>query len=77
MQVVWLPPYCSTLNSIERFWRHLKDQVRANKLYPCLDDLVAAVEDTLAARNNPLNPQRFSFLTDIVSSTLASAWLRR
>lgn len=67
--VVWLPPYCSTLNPIERYWRHLKDQVCVNKLYPCLDELVTAVEQALADQNDPLNPHRFSFSTDIVSPT--------
>jgi hypothetical protein len=57
------------LNPIERYWRHLKDTVCVNKLYPCLDDLVAAVEQALAAQNDPLDPHRFLFLTDIVSST--------
>jgi putative transposase len=69
VQVVFLPPYCSTLNPIERYWRHLKDTACVNKLYPCLDELVTAVESTLAAQNDPLNPHRFLFLTDIVSST--------
>lgn len=69
VQVVWLPPYCSTLNPIERYWRHLKDSVCVNKLYPCLDELVTAAEQALAAQNHPLNPHRFLFLTDIVSST--------
>jgi putative transposase len=69
VQVVWLPPYCSTLNPIERFWRHLKDTVCINKLFPALDQLVAAVEQALTAQNDPLNPHRFSFLTDIVSPT--------
>ncbi|MEZ4706712.1 MAG: transposase [Caldilineaceae bacterium] len=28
----WLPPHCSNLNPIERFWWHLKDFAFANKL---------------------------------------------
>jgi len=32
VMVVWLPPHCSDLNPIERFWRHLKDRDCANKL---------------------------------------------
>jgi hypothetical protein len=66
VQVVWLPPYCSTLNPIERYWRHLKDTACVNKLFPNLDELMAAVDRTLAAQNDPANPHRFSFLTDIV-----------
>ncbi|MDD5371671.1 MAG: transposase, partial [Anaerolineaceae bacterium] len=30
--VVWLPPYCSELNAIERLWGDIKDQVCANRL---------------------------------------------
>ncbi|MCO6449879.1 MAG: transposase [Caldilineales bacterium] len=29
----WQTFYCSTLNPIERFWRHLKDQICVNALY--------------------------------------------
>lgn len=61
--VVWLPPYCSTLNPIERFWRHLKEQACVNKLFPEISALLAAVDRALAAQNDPANPKRFSFLT--------------
>lgn len=61
--VVWLPPYCSTLNPIERYWRHLKEQACVNKLFPDLPDLLAAVEITLVAQNNLDNPNRFTFLS--------------
>lgn len=30
MRIVWLPPYCSHLNSIEHYWRHFKDAIAAN-----------------------------------------------
>ena len=59
--VFWLPPYCSTLNPIERFWRHLKDQVAANKLHPDMETLLAAIEKQLAAQNDPDNSDRFMF----------------
>jgi putative transposase len=55
----WLPPYCSTLNPIELFWRHLKDQSCANKLFPNLAELVATVERTLVAQNDSTNDKRF------------------
>ena len=42
VMVVWLPPYCSDLNPIERFWRHLKDRACANKL----QDMIVAVMDS-------------------------------
>jgi transposase len=63
VRVFWLPPYCSTLNPIERFWRHLKDQVCINKLFPDMEQLIQAVEKHLAAQNQPENSKRFSFLT--------------
>lgn len=59
--VFWLPPYCSTLNPIERFWRHLKDQVAANKLHPNMETLLAAIEKQLAVQNDLDNPDRFMF----------------
>ncbi len=42
IEVYWLPPYCPSLNLIERLWGHLKRTVIANVLYVTLDDLVAA-----------------------------------
>ncbi len=40
LEVYWLPPYCPSLNLIERLWGHLKRTVLANVLYSSLDDLV-------------------------------------
>lgn len=62
-QCFWLPPYCSTLNLIERFWLHLQAQVCVDTLFPCLASLVAAAEQELTAQNDLTNPDRFSFLT--------------
>jgi transposase-like protein len=59
--VFWLPPYCSTLNLIERFWRFLKDRVCANKLFPNMDDLLTSVQSCLLAQNDLHNSYRFSF----------------
>jgi transposase len=42
IEVFWLPPYCRSLNLIERLWGHIKRTVLANVLYETLDDLVAA-----------------------------------
>jgi transposase len=42
IEVYWLPPYCPSLNLIERLWGHLKRTVLANVLFVSLDDLVAA-----------------------------------
>jgi putative transposase len=61
--VFWLPPYCALeLNPIERYWRHLKDQVSINKLYPSLDDLISATNAELEKQNDFVNKKRFMFL---------------
>ena len=59
--VFWLPPYCSTLNLIERFWRFLKDNVCVNKLFPNMTELLNSVQACLLAQNDPSNSHRFSF----------------
>jgi transposase len=40
--IFWLPPYCPSLNLIERLWGHLKRTVLAHVWYTTLDDLVTA-----------------------------------
>lgn len=59
--VFWLPPYCSTLNLIERFWRFLKDSVCVNKLFPTMTELLASVQTCLLAQNDHAHSHRFSF----------------
>lgn len=59
--VLWLPAYCSTLNPIERFWQHLKDQVCVDTLYPAMEQLVGSVEQELRCQNDLLYPERLSF----------------
>lgn len=59
--VIWLPKYCSLLNPIERYWRHLKDTICVNKLFPSLPDLVEAVDHELTRQNDLANNSRFSF----------------
>lgn len=62
---LFLPAYCSMLNPIERFWRHLKEQSCANTLFPSMDALVASVNATLCAQNDPSNPYRFTICKDL------------
>jgi transposase len=57
--VIWLPPYCSDLNPIERFWRHLKDLACANKLEDNLVEVVKAAERILCCQNDPESYLRF------------------
>ena len=56
---VWLPPYCSDLNPIERFWRHLKDLACANKLQDHIDTVVKSAEKILNEQNLPTSDLRF------------------
>ena len=42
IEVYWLPPYCPSLNLIERLWGHLKRTALANVLFVTIDDLVRA-----------------------------------
>ena len=59
---LFLPKYCSQLNPIERFWKHLKYVACANKLFPDMDSLVASIEQALLEQNDFLSDSRFMFL---------------
>jgi DDE superfamily endonuclease len=59
VMVMWLPAYCSDLNPIERFWRHLKDLACANKLQNGIDDVMCTVNIVLNEQNNPISSLRF------------------
>lgn len=58
---VWLPPYCSDLNPIERFWRHMKDNACANRLFDSIDEVVESVTNILNQQNNPFSIDRLVF----------------
>lgn len=49
---LFLAKYCSQLNPIERFWKHLKSLACADKLFPDMEALVASVECNLAHQND-------------------------
>ena len=66
---LFLPPYCSNLNPIERFWRHLKDSACANTLFPTMDALVDSVLRNLDHQNDRSNPDRFSICKELQPST--------
>jgi putative transposase len=57
--VIWLPAYCTELNPIERFWRHLKDLACANQLWSSLEHVTQAVEKVLLRQNDPSCESRF------------------
>lgn len=63
--VIWLPAYCTELNPIERFWRHLKDLACANQLWSGLDKVIEAVETVLHQQNDPFHESRFQISKDL------------
>lgn len=64
LRVCFLPAYCPDLNLIERFWRHLKDLVCVNRLFPSRQALVLQTERILAAQNDPSSSLRLLFSKD-------------
>jgi hypothetical protein len=63
--VVWLPPYCSDLNPIERFWRHLKDLACANKLQDDIVDVLNSAEEVMLNQNREGTSLRFHMSKDL------------
>jgi len=59
--VFWLPPYCPSLNLIERLWGHLKRTILANVLFKAMDDLVAAFRYGVARLNGRRDKMKFMF----------------
>ena len=62
---LFLPKYCSQLNPIERYWKHLKSLACADKLFPDMQALVASVENSLLQQNDLHSNSRFMFLKNI------------
>jgi transposase len=62
IEVYWLPPYCPSLNLIERLWGHLKRTVLANVLHTTLGDLVVAFRK--GVRRLTGNRERMGFMFD-------------
>jgi hypothetical protein len=63
--VIWLPPYCSDLNPIERFWRFLKDTACANRLEGHIQAVVSAAETVMSQQNNSDSVHRFHVSKDL------------
>ncbi|MBK7897625.1 MAG: IS630 family transposase [Anaerolineaceae bacterium] len=59
--VFWLPPYCSDLNPIERYWRHLKEKACANRLFKTIDEMIDSVDKVLTIQNEIAHSDRFLF----------------
>lgn len=64
IEVYWLPPYCPSLNLIERLWGHLKRTILANVLYATLDDLVAAFRRGVSRLTGRRDQMNFMFRHD-------------
>jgi len=71
VRIYWLPPYCPSLNLIERLWGHLKRTVLANVLFRTLDDLVRAFRRGVACLNGRRNKMGFMFDHDDVQKNAA------
>ena len=57
----WLPPYCSELNLIERFCKHLKAKACANRLFQSIEEVVDSVDKVLVSQNDLCSFERFLF----------------
>ena len=57
----WLPPYCSMLNPIERFWRHLKERACSNFLYKTIAELLTSIDKVLTIQNDLSHSDRFLY----------------
>lgn len=57
----WLPTYCSDLNPIERYWKHLKDNACANRLFQDISEVVNSVVNVLTTQNDFSSSERFLF----------------
>lgn len=66
---LFLPKYCSQLNPIERFWKHLKPSACANKLFTDMDALVTSVEQALEQQDDAQFASRFMFLKNLPRCT--------
>jgi transposase len=64
IEVYWLPPYCPSLNLIERLWGHLKRTALANVLSVTLDDLVRAFRKGVTRVNGRRERMGFMFRHD-------------
>jgi transposase len=64
LEVFWLPPYCPSLNLIERLWGHLKRTALANVLFETIDDLVHAFRQGAARVNGRRERMGFMYNHD-------------
>jgi len=72
IEIYWLPPYCPSLNLIERLWGHLKRTVLANVLFSTMADLTAAFARGVNRINGDREQMGFMFDHDDVLGTKAA-----
>lgn len=61
LAIMWLPPYCSNLNPIERFWKHLKEKGCSNRLFKEIKEMLDSVENVIAIQNDLSHSDRLLF----------------
>ena len=66
VEIYWLPPYCPSLNLIERLWGHLKRTVLANVLFNTMEDLTQAFRRGVRRVNGDKDKMGFMFDHDDV-----------
>ena len=71
LKIFWLPPYCPSLNLIERLWGHLKRTILANVLFRTIDDLVTAFRNGVTRINGHRDKMGFMFNHDDVQRKAA------
>jgi len=59
--VIYLPTYSPDMNLIERFWKHLKQRVTANRLFASVNHMMEAIQTELIVQNDSDYEFRFSF----------------
>ncbi len=77
IEIYWLPPYCPSLNLIERLWGHLKRTILANVLYASLDDLVAAFRTGVQRLTGDRERMSFMFDHDDLTQEIRAEHTRR
>jgi transposase len=76
LELYWLPPYCPSLNLIERLWGHLNRTVLANVLYVTLDDLVRAFRMGVRCLSGHRDRMGFMFTHDDVTEATPNQSLK-
>lgn len=72
IEIYWLPPYCPSLNLIERLWGHLKRTVLANVLFRNIKDLTDAFHQGVGRVNGHRDKMGFMFDHDDVLGNKAA-----